>query len=119
MRRSTFRRRESKNRGENEGGAGRDERSAEARRHFSYNAIVGRVFETLVIAAVVVGALACPVMMLLGRKGIGPGCAMMNCAPKRQDEVDELRQRERAIAVRIAELEAAEQPAAAVSRSTD
>lgn len=77
------------------------------------------MFEALLVAAVVVGVLACPVMMLLGRRGIGPGCALMNCAPKQADELGELRQREREVASRIAELEAAERPAPVSSRSAD
>ena len=77
------------------------------------------MFEAFLVTAVVVGVLACPVMMLLGRRGIGPGCAMMNREPKQADELEELRRREREVALRIAELEAAEQPAAASSRSGD
>lgn len=67
------------------------------------------------IAAVVVGALACPVMMLLGRRGIGPGCALMNCAPKRADDLGELRRRQQEVTGRIAELESGEPAAAAAS----
>lgn len=77
------------------------------------------MIEALLIAAVIVGVLACPVMMLLGRRGIGPGCAMMKCEPKQADELGELRKRQREVALRVAELEAAEQPAAASSRSAD
>ena len=68
------------------------------------------MFEALLIGAIVVAALACPVMMLLGRRGIGPGCAMMGCERKEADDLSELRRRERAIATRIAELEAGERP---------
>ncbi len=75
------------------------------------------MFEAVLIAAIVVGALACPVMMLLGRRGIGPGCAIMGCEPRKADEkadtLDELRQREHELATRIAHLEAAERPASA------
>lgn len=71
------------------------------------------MFEAFLIAAVVVGVLACPVMMLLGRRGIGPGCAMMGCEPKKADELEGLRRREQEIATRIAELEAGERPAPA------
>jgi hypothetical protein len=66
------------------------------------------MIEAFLIAAVVAGVLACPVMMLLGRRGIGPGCAMMGCEPKKADELGELRQREREIARRITELEVGE-----------
>lgn len=108
MRSGNIRRRKRENGNEKKGGAGRSERSAE-RKHVSYNAIVGGgMFEALMIAAIVVAALACPVMMLLGRREIGPGCAMMGCEPKKADELGELRQREREIATRITELEAAE-----------
>lgn len=69
------------------------------------------MFEALLIGAVAVAALACPVMMLLGRRGIGPGCAMMGCEPKKADELGELRKRQRELASRIAELEAPERPA--------
>jgi hypothetical protein len=60
------------------------------------------------IAAIVVGALACPVMMWLGRRGIGPGCAMMDaCAPEDQEgeTLEELRRREREVSARVARLE--------------
>lgn len=76
------------------------------------------MFEAFLIGAVVVAALACPVMMLLGRRGIGPGCAMMNCAPKQGDDLAALRRREREIATRIAELEADEPPVTAAAAST-
>lgn len=65
----------------------------------------------LLIAAVVLGALACPLMMWLGRRGIGPGCALMGCSPQRSVEtLESLRARERELAERIAQLE---QPARA------
>jgi hypothetical protein len=66
------------------------------------------VLEAVLIAAVVVGVLACPAMMWLGRRGIGPGCAMMSgCEPAKSDAdtLDELRRREREVATRIAALE--------------
>lgn len=69
------------------------------------------MIEALLIAAIVVGALACPLMMLLGRRGIGPGCAMMGCKQK-SDDLGELRRRESEIALRIAEIEAGERHAA-------
>lgn len=50
--------------------------------------------EAILVAAVLVAALACPVMMWLGRRGIGPGCAMMNCEPDRSVEsLEALKQR--------------------------
>lgn len=65
------------------------------------------MLEAALIAAVVLGVLACPVMMWLGRRGIGPGCAMMSaCTPEEQgDTLEELRRREREVAARIAQLE--------------
>lgn len=73
------------------------------------------MFEALLIAAIVVAALACPVTMLLGRRGIGPGCAMMGCEPREAEELGELLERERKIAARIADLETAERRAPAQS----
>lgn len=73
------------------------------------------MFEAFLVAAVLVGVLACPTMMWLGRRGIGPGCAMMGCEPKKADELEGLRKREQEIATRIAELEARERPAPAQS----
>jgi hypothetical protein len=75
------------------------------------------VLEAILIGAIVVAALACPVMMLLGRRGIGPGCAVMGCEPKEADELGELRRRERELASRIAELEASERRASTGSRT--
>ena len=67
------------------------------------------MLDGLLIALVAVAALACPVMMWLGRRGIGPGCAMMGCRPKREQEtVEQLRARQRELAARIAKLEAGE-----------
>lgn len=61
----------------------------------------------LLIALVAVAALACPVIMLLGRRGIGPGCALMGCRPRGRDEpLEDLRARQRELARRVAELEA-------------
>lgn len=76
------------------------------------------MLEAVLIAAVLVGVLACPVMMWLGRRGIGPGCAMMRgCEPAKNDveTLDELRQREREVAARITALER-EQPVEAAPR---
>ena len=71
----------------------------------------------LLIALVVAAALACPVMMLLGRRGIGPGCALMGCRPRRREEsLDELRARQRELARRVGELEADERTPLAARR---
>ena len=64
----------------------------------------------LLIALVVIAALSCPVMMLLGRRGIGPGCALMGCEPRRdQYSVESLRARQRDLAARIDEFGEVEQ----------
>ena len=61
----------------------------------------------VLIALVVLSALACPVMMLLGRRGIGPGCALMECKPQQQpDHADSIRARQRELANQIEQLEA-------------
>ena len=71
----------------------------------------------LLIALVVVAALACPVMMLLGRLGIGPGCALMGFRPRGRDEsLEELRARQCELARRLAELEADEREPASAPR---
>ncbi len=64
----------------------------------------------LLIALIAVAALACPVMMLLGRRGIGPGCRMPGCSPRHEppESLEQLRERERELASRIEELERAE-----------
>jgi hypothetical protein len=64
------------------------------------------VLDALLIALVVVAALGCPVMMWLGRRGIGPGCALMGCKPKRDEEtIESLREQQRDLAQRIAKAE--------------
>jgi len=62
----------------------------------------------IVLPAIVAAALACPVMMWLGRRGIGRGCAI--CPPRRSDKesLDDLRARQRALAAQIDEFEARE-----------
>jgi hypothetical protein len=57
--------------------------------------------------AIVAAALVCPALMWLGRRGIGPGCAI--CLPRRSDgeSLDDLRERQRTLAAQIEELEAA------------
>jgi hypothetical protein len=73
----------------------------------SYRAIVGRpMLSGLLIALAVLSALACPVMMLLGRRGIGPGCALMGCKPRQRDTADSIRARQRELANQIERLEA-------------
>ena len=55
--------------------------------------------------AIVAAALVCPAMMWLGRRGIGPGCAI--CPPRRSDEsLEDLESRQRALTAQIEELEA-------------
>lgn len=70
----------------------------------------------LVIAAVVLGALACPLMMWLGRRGVGSGCALMGCREQQSgDTLESLRAREHELSERIAQLErpAADRPVSA------
>lgn len=63
----------------------------------------------LLIAAVVLAALACPLMMWLGRRGIGPGCAIMGCSPQREEEtLETLRARNEELSRHLAALEARE-----------
>ena len=65
---------------------------------------------------IVAAALACPAMMWLGRRGIGPGCAI--CPPRRTDEasLDDLRARQRTLAKQIDELELREPKAVVTAR---
>jgi hypothetical protein len=66
----------------------------------------------LLVLAIVSAALVCPAMMWLGRRGIGPGCAI--CPPHRDEESFEALQAEqRALSVRIEELEARERASTA------
>lgn len=59
------------------------------------------MLEALVLAAVVVAALACPLMAWLGRRGVGPGCVWNRRATAVGEEgVEGLRERE--LAARIA-----------------
>ena len=61
----------------------------------------------LLIAAIVAGVLACPLMMWLGRRGIGPGCGVA-ASRRREDEetLESLRSRQEELGARIAQLEA-------------
>ena len=75
------------------------------------------MLDALLIVLVAAAALACPVMMLLGRRGIGPGCAMLGCKPRHgEDTLEALRARQRELARQIDRLEARrreEEPVAA------
>jgi hypothetical protein len=63
----------------------------------------------LLIAGVVLVALACPLMMWLGSRGIGPGCAIMGCTPQRDEEtLESLRAHNDELSRRLAALEARE-----------
>ena len=66
--------------------------------------------------ALVAAALVCPALMWLGRRGIGPGCAI--CWPRRSDgeSLDDLRERQRRLAAQIEEYEAAEREAVVAPR---
>ena len=69
--------------------------------------------QTLFAIAIVAAALVCPALMWLGRRGIGPGCAM--CPPRKQeDSLEELRARQRNLAAKIDEFES--QPVAVRER---
>lgn len=64
------------------------------------------MLEAVLIGAIVVAALACPTMMWLGSRGIGPGCGIMGCRPAEPDEsLDVLKQRQRQLDAQVAELE--------------
>ena len=55
--------------------------------------------------AIVAAVLVCPAMMWLGRRGIGPGCAI--CPPRRSEEsLEDLQARQRALTLQIEEHEA-------------
>ena len=59
----------------------------------------------LLIGVALAGALACPLMLLLGRRGIGPGCFLGRCGAAPDDSEQSLRTRQQELAARIAELE--------------
>lgn len=64
--------------------------------------------QALFAVAIVAAAVACPAMMWLGRRGIGPGCAI--CPPRKQeDSLEDLQARQRDLAAKIEQLES--QPA--------
>jgi len=60
----------------------------------------------LLIGLAVAGALACPLMMLLGRHGIGPGCFLGHCVAVEEGSAQGVHRRQQELAARIAELEA-------------
>ena len=72
--------------------------------------------EWLFVGAIVVAALLCPTVMWLGRRGIGPGCAI--CPPRRNDghSLDELKARQQSLKAEIEKLEATQRTPVAASR---
>ena len=63
----------------------------------------------LLVVVVLLAAIVCPLMMWLGRRGIGPGCAIMGCTPQRDEEsLESLRAQHDALARRLEALEAAD-----------
>jgi len=66
-------------------------------------------------AAIAAAVLVCPAIMWLGRRGIGPGCAV--CPPRRSDEsLEDLQARQRALTTQIEKVES-RQRAEPVSQS--
>lgn len=58
------------------------------------------------VAAILVGTLTCPLMMWLGRRGVGPGCAIMGRTPRRTEEqLENLRVRHQELSRRLAALQ--------------
>lgn len=71
------------------------------------------MLEALLIGAVIVGVLACPTMMWLGRRGIGPSCAMRGCKANELDEsLASLKARQRRLDAQIEALERDDRTAA-------
>ena len=70
----------------------------------------------LLVGAIVAAALVCPAMMWLGRRGIGPGCAV--CPPRRDgdESVETLQARQRSLAAKIDSLEARQSEPVATAR---
>jgi hypothetical protein len=64
----------------------------------------------LLIGFAVAGALICPLMMLLGRRGIRPNCILGRCADD-DGSAESLRRRQQELATRIIKLESGEVPA--------
>jgi len=78
----------------------------------SYRRIVGKPMATgLLIGLAIAGALICPLMTLLARRGIGPGCILGRCADDEDGSAESLRRRQQELERRITELEADEVPA--------
>lgn len=66
------------------------------------------MLEGVLIAVLVLAVLACPLMAWLGRRGIGPGCAVTRAHGEgdvEERDVEELRRRQRELGARIAQLE--------------
>ena len=61
--------------------------------------------EWILPLVIVAAALACPAMMWLGRRGIGPGCAICPPSTSGGESLDDLRARQRTLAKQIDELE--------------
>ena len=59
----------------------------------------------LLIVAALVAALCCPLMMLLGRRGIGPGCALTGCSRAEKDTLASLRTRQKQLEQQIERFE--------------
>ena len=64
----------------------------------------------LLIGLAIAGALICPLMMLLGRRGIRPNCILGRCADD-DGSAESLRRRQQELETRITELEADDVPA--------
>ena len=78
--------------------------SANERHASSYWYIVVCMIQALFAIAIVAAALVCPAMLWLGRRGIGPGCAM--CPPRKQeDSLEDLQARQRNLAAKIENFE--------------
>jgi len=60
----------------------------------------------LLIGVALAGALVCPLMMLLGRREIGPGCFLGRCAEDADDSKERLSKHQQELAARITALEA-------------
>ena len=67
----------------------------------------------LLVAVVVLASLACPLMMWLGRRGIGPGCALMGCTPQREETIESLRAQHEELTQRLAAVDTAKRTDAA------
>lgn len=70
--------------------------------------------EGVLIGLIVLAVLACPAMMWLARRGMGPGFAMTREPKQRRESLDALRKRQRELELQIDELEADERAAKSV-----